>query len=194
MGVLTGSYFGAAEIVSIVVHDILGGSIGQVGVVLAGSGIAWAVAGLAVSRWPAKTAVAYARRSTVGAGVLAVGLLMMAAAVVADDVLPSVNVVLVGWTAAGAGMGMLYLDTLNHIVEVPPEVDGVSGTKAAAAAILVEAIATAVMTTFTTAAVGRAIAAGGGAIAATAVLALTVLGAVCTALVARRAVTVQVPH
>jgi MFS family permease len=194
MGLLTGAYFGAAGIIAIVVHDLLDGTTGDETIVLAGGGLGWAVAGLAASRWPAQAARAYIRRSALGAGLLAVGLLATGAALLADGTASRVEVVLVGWTVAGLGMGLMYLDTLNHIVEVPPEVDGVSAAQAAAGAILVEAVATAVMATLTTAVVGRAVAGGGGVAAAVGVLAFAVVVSACAAGAAGRVVATRTPR
>lgn len=185
MGLVTGAYFGTAEIIGIIVHDLLGGTTGQVAFVLAGSGLGWALAGLTAARWPARAAHTYVRRSTLGAGILSLGLLTTVAALLVDW-MARVDVVLAGWTAAGVGIGLIYLDTLNHIVDVPQEVDGVSTAKAAASTILVEAIATAVMATLTTAVVGRAIAGGQGVTAALLLLALTVLVAATIAWTTRR--------
>src|SRR6185312_14041611 len=98
------AYFGAAEIVGIVVHDLLYGTPEQVAVVLAGSGIGWAVAGLAVSRWPARTPRTYGRRSTLGAAVLALGLVTMVAALLPQGAVVGVGALLVGWAAAGVGI------------------------------------------------------------------------------------------
>jgi hypothetical protein len=123
-----------------------------------------------------------------------VGLLATGAALLADGTTSRVEVVLVGWTVAGLGMGLMYLDTLNHIVEVPPEVDGVSAAQAAAGAILVEAVATAVMATLTTAVVGRAVAGGGGVAAAVGVLAFTVVVSACAAGAAGRVVATCTPR
>lgn len=162
MGLLTGAYFGAQAIMSIVVYDVFDASAGEVAFVLAGSGFGWALAGLCVSRWPARTARAYVIRSGIGAALIAVGCLLVASIVL--DFGQGFEVILAfsGWGIAGVGIGMVYLDTLNHIVEVPPEMDGVSVPRAAAAAILVEAIATAVTATLASAVVGRAITLGAG--------------------------------
>lgn len=188
MGLLTSAYFGAQAIMAIIVHDLLGGTTGEVALVLAGSGLGWAVAGLAVSRWPAQTARAYVRRSALGGSLIALGLLVTGAALLADGMPSRVPVILVAWMVAGVGMGLTYLDTLNHIVDVPQEVDGVSLPRAAAAAILVEAIATAVTATLASAVIGRAVAQSGGTDSAVVVLAFTVVIAASVVWVARRVV------
>ncbi|MFG1701374.1 MFS transporter [Nonomuraea sp. NPDC049309] len=186
MGLLTAAYFGAAAIIAIIVHDLLHGTNGQVALVLGAGGLGWAFAGLAAARWPAKPARAYARRSALGAGLITAGLVAIGAPLLAGDLAWGVEPALAGWTVAGIGMGLTYLDTLNHIVDVPEEADGVSTSKAAASAVLVEAIATAVMTTITTATVGRGVAQGGGATITVAVLAVTAVTAVSVAVAAAR--------
>ena len=188
MGLLTSAYFGAQAIMSIIVQDLLGGTTGQAALVLAGSGMGWAVAGLAVSRWPARTARSYVRRAALGGSLIALGLLVTGGVLLVDGTSPRITVILVGWTVAGVGMGLTYLDTLNQIVDVPQEVDGVSVPRAAAATILVEAIATAVAATLASAVVGRAVAQSGGTDSAAIVLAFTVVGAASVVWVARRAV------
>ncbi len=185
MGLLTGAYFGAAGIVAIAVHDILSGTTVEVSYVLAGGGLAWASVGLAVSRWPAETAGRYISRSTLGACFLALGLIAMACALLVSGMTPFI-VVLVGWILASIGMGLVYLDTLNRIVDAPSSVDGVSVPQAATSAILVEAIATAVMATLATALVGRAIAAGEGASVTATVLTVAAVLAVGVSGTARR--------
>ncbi|WP_406674074.1 MFS transporter [Nonomuraea sp. N2-4H] len=186
MGLLTAAYFGAAAIIAIIVHDLLHGTNGQVALVLGAGGLGWAFAGLAAARWPAKPARAYVRRSALGAGLLTAGLVAIGAPLLAGEMAWRVELALAGWTVAGIGMGLTYLDTLNHIVDVPQESDGVSTNKAAASAILVEAIATAVMTTVTTATVGRGVAQGGGTTITVAVLALAAVAAVSVAAAATR--------
>jgi hypothetical protein len=170
MGVITGAYFGAQAIMSIVVFDLLGGTTGEVAFVLAGSGLGWAVAGIAASRWPAQASRAYALRSSIGATLIALGCGAIAASVLLVTWSHAIPLALIGWAIAGVGIGMAYLDTLNHIVEVPPECDGVSVSRAATAAILVEAIATALMATVASAVVGRAITVGEGSEVAAIVL------------------------
>lgn len=186
MGVLTAAYFGASSIIAIVVHDVLGGSATQVAVVLAGGGLGWAVTGLAVSRWPARALAPYVRRTTWGAALIALGLVAVAAPLLAATLTIDVQLVLLGWTIAGIGMGLVYLDTLNQIVDVPVAADGVSVPRAAAAAILVEAIATAVTTTTAAALVGRAVASGEGAVSAAAVFGGAVFLCLLIIAVARR--------
>jgi len=192
MGLLAGAYFGAQAIMSIIVQDLLGGTTGQAALVLAGSGMGWALAGLAASRWPSRTSRAYVCRAAVGGSLIGLGLLGTGAVILVDETLPRIAVVLVGWTFAGIGMGLVYLDTLNKIVDVPPEVDGVSIPRAAAATILVEAIATAVAATLASAVVGRAVAVGQDPNPAVVILAVTAAGAFSLVCLARRTATVHV--
>ncbi|WP_134479362.1 MFS transporter [Cryobacterium sp. Hh38] len=192
MGLLAGVYFGAQAIMSIIVQDLLGGTTGQAALVLAGSGMGWALAGLAASRWPPRTSRAYVCRAAVGGSLIGLGLLGTGAVILTDDALPRITVVLLGWTLAGIGMGLVYLDTLNKIVDVPPEVDGVTVPRAAAATILVEAIATAVAATLASAVVGRAVAGGQDANPAVVILAVTGAGALSLVWLARRTAMVHV--
>lgn len=185
MGLLTGAYFGAWAIMSILVHDLLGGSATAVAVTLGAGGLGWAVAGLGTSRWPASTPAAYARRARVGCALLVLGLAGVGAVLVGGWWAGS-GVVAAGWALAGVGMGLLYLDTLNHIVDVPVEVDGVSVPRAAASAILVESIASAVCSTAAAAVVGRGITEGNGSLSAVVVLAAAATLAIAILLTSRR--------
>lgn len=186
MGVLTAAYFGASSIIAIVVHDVLDGSATQVALVLAGGGLGWAVTGFAVSRWPARAPGPYVRRTTWGAVLIALGLVVVTTPLLTATLTLDVQMVLLGWTIAGIGMGLVYLDTLNQIVDVPVAADGISVPRAGAAAILVEAIATAVTTTTAAALVGRAVASGEGAASAAAVLGGVALLCLLIVAVARR--------
>ncbi|NDL55719.1 MFS transporter [Phytoactinopolyspora mesophila] len=189
MGLLTAAYFGCGAIIAIIVHDLLDGTAREVGVVLAGGGLGWAFAGLAVAKWPAQAARAYVRRSTLGASFLVTGMVATGAVLLIDGITVPVQIVLFGWTLASVGMGLTYLDTINHIVDIPQEVDDVSPAKAAALEILIEAIATATMSTLTAAILGRAIAGGAGHGAAAIALMLTALAAASLACTVRRVVT-----
>ncbi len=191
MGLLTGVYFGAQAIMSIVVQDFLGGTSGQAATVLAGSGMGWAIAGLTASRWPSRTARAYVRRAAVGGFLIGFGLLVVGSILVVDSTSPSITLVLMGWTVSGVGMGLTYLDTLNKIVDVPQNVDGVSVARAATATILIEAMATAVAATLGSAVAGRAVAQGGGTSAAAILFAFAVVGAASVVWMARRAAAID---
>lgn len=182
MGLVTGAFFGAEAIVAIVVHDVLGGTTWAVAVVLGASTMGWALLGLYAARRPATTASAYARRSTLGAGFMVAGLVSMAVAPAAGGV-PLLGV---GWAVAGIGIGLVYLDTLNHVVEPPPESDGVPPARAAAAVVLAEAVATAVTSTVAAAVLGRAVDGGTPGTVASAAFAGCAVLAAGIALTARR--------
>ena len=187
MGLVTGAFFGADAIVAIVVHDVMGGDTRAVAVVLGVSGLAWALLGLYTARRPASEPRAYAGRSALGGGLMATGLVAMAVAVSAGRV-PLVGL---GWAVTGVGMGLVYLDTLNHVVEVPEEVDGVPPARAAGAVVLVEAVAAAVTSTVAAAVLGRAVDGGAPAPVAAGVLVGCALIAAGLALAARRAAGVS---
>ena len=153
MGLVTGSFFGAEAVVAIVVHDVLGGTTWAVAVVLGISTLGWALLGLYAARRPASAPAAYARRSGRGAALMVVGLVAMAVAPGAGGV-PLLGT---GWAVVGIGMGLVYLDTLNHVVEVPEETDGVPPARAATAVVLAESVATALTSTVAAAVLGRAV-------------------------------------
>lgn len=182
------AYFGASGIVAVAVHDLLGGTTRDVVLVLGGSALGWAVAGLGVSRWPAALPGGYVRRSALGAVLLAAGVLVVAAAVLADPAAPRVGMALAGWAASGVGIGLVYLETLNRVVEAPREADGITVPQAAAAVVIAESVATAVTQTLGAASVGRGVAGGGGQVAAVAVLVGSAVLALAVLPGARRAV------
>lgn len=183
MGLVTGAFFGAEAIVSIVVHDVLGGDARAVAVVLGVGTLGWALLGLYAARRPAPAPGAYAARSTLGAGLMAAGLTAMAVAPSTGGV-PLLGA---GWAVTGIGMGLVYLDTLNHVVDVPVEADGVAPARAAAAVVLAEAVATAVTSTLAAAVLGRAVAGGGAAPVSSVVFVGCASLAVGVAVTARRA-------
>ncbi|MCL2464197.1 MAG: hypothetical protein FWF28_03915, partial [Micrococcales bacterium] len=121
-------------------------------VILGAGTMGWSVFGIVAARRPA-AGRRYPRRVGAAAVLMIVGLAVMAAVPVTGRTL----YLGVGWVIAGCGMGLIYLDTLNHVVEVPQEVDGVPPARAAAAVVLAENLAAAVTSTVAAAALGRAV-------------------------------------
>ena len=148
MGVLTFSYFGAQSIVAITAHDLLGRDAGPLAVLLAAGGVGWAVLGILCGRWPARSTTAYGWRIVAGALLLAAGGGMMAFAVV-PGMEAAWPLLLTGWSVAGLGMGLCYVDTLNRILDEPLVPDGLGPHSAAQAVVMVEVIATAGAATLT---------------------------------------------
>jgi hypothetical protein len=58
-----------------------------------------------------------------------------------------------GWSLAGVGMGLCYVDTLNVVFDTPVEADGIDGPEAAGAVVMAEVIGTALAATLTASAV-----------------------------------------
>ncbi len=140
LGLLTGAYFGASAVVTILAHDLLHFTVGQIGVLLLAGGLGWAVTGVFTARWPA-TGPTYRRRGLLGITLLVVGLITMWSAVAIHASIPGLYIA--GWTVTGVGMGLIYLDTINTIVEDPPTPDGISPVAAGSATVVVEQSATA---------------------------------------------------
>jgi hypothetical protein len=92
------------------------------------------------------------------------------------------------WAVAGAGTGLLYLDTLRRAVDAERSDDALPAAEAATAASTVEAVATALATSASAGVVGSALAAdvAGRTIVVTALAACSLL-APLAALAARRA-------
>ncbi len=139
LGLLTGVYFGASAVVAILAHDLLHFSVGQIGVLLLAGGLGWAVTGVFTARRPA-IGPAYRRRGALGITLLVVGLAAMWIAV-AFHTSPALYIT--AWTVAGIGMGLVYLDTINAVVEEPAVPDGISPVAAGSATVVVEQSATA---------------------------------------------------
>ncbi len=139
LGLLTGVYFGASAVVTILAHDLLQFSVGQIGVLLLAGGLGWAVTGVFTARRPA-IGPAYRRRGALGITLLVVGLAVMWIAV-AFPTSPALYIA--AWTVAGVGMGLVYLDTINAVVEEPAVPDGISPVAAGSATVVVEQSATA---------------------------------------------------
>ena len=158
MGLLTAAYFGASNCVTIVVHDVLGSTIAIAAAILGAGSLAWAVLGLYVARRPA-TDARYLRRVGTASVVMGLGLAVCAWAVTLPAT-AGVVLVLAGWSLAGAGMGLAYLDTINRIVDVPAEADGVIESEAATFTVLIESVATALAASATTMLLGRAVTTG----------------------------------
>lgn len=142
VGVLCAAYFGAHAVVAIAAHDLLGRQAGSLALLLGAGGVGWAVLGMVCGRWPARSRVAYHRRVTLGAGVLASGAATMAVAVVPGT--PGAwGLLVTGWTVSGVGMGLCYVDTLNRGLDAPEVPDGIGTSQAAQALVMAEVIATA---------------------------------------------------
>lgn len=164
MALLAAPYFGAQAIVAILAHDVLGRSPGDLAALLAVGAVAWSVVGLGAGRFPAHSPRALRLRLSLGALVMAVGLGVMALAVVpgpwhgwiAASSLPGAGdqaawtLLILGWAVVGFGMGACYLDSLDLIIAAPAvgaEGDGITTPEAATAAIASEMIATALVST-----------------------------------------------
>ena len=153
LGTLCGIYFGAGSVITIVAHDVLKFDPVLIGVLLMIGGLSWAITGLLCGKWPAIGDASFRHRTCAGTILLLCGLLTIAEAVISASGLMGTVMFILGWSLAGFGMGLCYLDTLNRIVETPTAPDGISAAHAAASTVIVEAIATAILTTAATAAV-----------------------------------------
>lgn len=190
LGLLCGVYFGASGIVAILAHDVLGYGAVEIGALLSGGGLAWAIVGLACGRRPAASDQSYRVRVTVGSALVTAGLALQAVAVALAGAAWSGLAFAAGWILAGLGMGSAYLDTIGRIVEPPAVEDGIAAYDAAAASVAVEMIATAAVATAVASGTAYAISALDGSArlwVLTGTLALLAVGALLLAPVARRA-------
>ncbi|WP_051299023.1 MFS transporter [Arthrobacter castelli] len=156
LGILCGVYFGLSAVVAILAHDVLDFAAGRIGLLLTVGGLAWAVTGLICGRYPAVTDLSFRVRADGGTLLLLVGISTMAFALLDGLRVGAAVMFHCGWFLCGTGMGLIYLDTINRVVEQPARPDHISPSTAASATIFVEAI--------TTAAISAAAAAGLAAI------------------------------
>jgi MFS family permease len=184
LGLVTAAYFGAQAALPVALHVLLGADVAQVAIVMAAGGLGWALAATWCGARPVDGA-AYVRRSTVGALLLACGTASTAVTAVGTTSAP-VALTIVAWGLAGAGTGLLYLDTLRRAVGTGRVDDELSAAEAATAASTVEAVATALAASTSAGIVGGALSAGtGGRATVMAVLTACALLAPLAALAAR---------
>ena len=177
LGILTGVYFGASAVIAIVGHDGFGLDSAGIGLLLTLGGLGWAITGILCGRRPSPDDHGLVMRVRCGAALLGVSLVLVALAPLTADSAVSLGILFVGWSAAGVGMGLCYLELLNRIVSQPRCEDGITAAQAASAAVIVEMITTALATTATASAVSA------GA-ATTVVYAALALGAALLAVLA----------
>lgn len=148
LGVLTAVYFGAQAVVAIVAHDLLGRRPAELALLLALGVLPWAVLGLVCGRWQVASTRGLRWRIDSGIALIAVGIATMAAglAVVGPTAPAAWASLLLGWMTAGAGMGLCYLDTLD-LVLAPAAEDGAAAAEWARAAVIGEAVPSALFAT-----------------------------------------------
>lgn len=147
---LTGSYFAGDAVIALTAHDRLGLGVAEIGAVIMAGGLGWALVGFACELRPARTFIGFRCRVVVGVGLLAISALVTGGYLMGAQGWPALPVLLVAWGMAGAGIGLVYLDTLNQLFEEPAEPDGLDAETVAGASILAESIAAAITTTLAT--------------------------------------------
>jgi MFS family permease len=126
-------YFGADGLVTVLLTDRFGVTLGRAGVVLSSAPLAWALTSLAVARVRRPTvrdrlpAVGLAV-STLGAGTVALG----------AAVAPSFAVALTGWALAGVGVGLAY--PVLYVLATTPSPRSPDAAALATAVITAEAL------------------------------------------------------
>lgn len=138
---LCGLYFAVDSVVAIIAHDVFGASAGDIGAVIMAGGLAWALVGLYCGWKPAVGIAGYRRRSSVGVGLIAMGILVMSFAGRGWLGPAPIFTLAAGWAVAGVGMGLCYVDTLNVLFTPPSESDGLSDLDVSGSAVMSESIA-----------------------------------------------------
>lgn len=160
---LTGSYFAANELISLTAHDLFDAGADTLGLILMGGGLGWAVTGVLCGMKPANTTNAYRLRSMIG-----IGLIFLTAIAISIGVLTRwypnspTTILLVVWTFAGIGMGLVYLDTINIFFEDPTTPDAISIEEMASSSVIVESLASTMFIPLTTSIVATAFSSAGG--------------------------------
>lgn len=174
---LCGLYFAADSVVAIVAHDVFGGGARDIGIVLMAGGLGWALIGLFCGWRPASDIAAYRRRAGLGVAVLSLGVVVMACASTRWLGIGPIAILAVGWTLAGIGMGLCYVDTLNVLFTPPEEPDGLTDLDVSNAAVMAESFSgTVTMTAATT-----FLATGIGGAAATGARSILLFGVIAAA-------------
>lgn len=188
IGVLSLVYFGGYSIVGVLAHDVLGRSGGDVALALGVGALTWSLMGIVCGRRPARLAHGLTRRIRGSAALLAVGSAILAVSLP----LGSWPVLLLGWAIVGLGMGAGYLDSLDLVLTPPDRDDGIAPSEAPGAAVLVETVVTALVSTACSTVVAVALADGptpdraAGAAAGAVVFAVLALAALAQAALAPR--------
>ena len=140
-------YFGAEMVLSVVAHDGFGLGTGQLGVIIAASGFAWAATGLWAGARPAADDTVFRRRMVGGGAVLAAGVVGLLVTTLLADARQAYPGLLCAAAVLGLGMGMLYPDLLGRCLARPERDDGISEDRMAAAVVVAESVGLALATT-----------------------------------------------
>lgn len=140
LGWVTGAIFGIDAVISIIAHDVLAMSVGQIGGLLTAGGLAWALVGLVTAARPTGSR-RFGPQATVALLAVAGGAAISMACLAHTWLGFSI-----GWVVMNLGVGLIYLDLLNLIFDErlsQPIDPGEAGTTVA----LIEATSAAVFGT-----------------------------------------------
>lgn len=141
---LTGAYYSANELVTLSYHDLFSGSAKDLGYIILGGGLGWSVTGVLAGLKPAKNPRHYLIRIGTGVGLIITASTLITVALATRMAgLPPHPTMVVLWTSAGIGMGIVYLDVLNTLFEDPAIPDGIPIETIAASSVIVENLASA---------------------------------------------------
>lgn len=141
---LTGAYYSANELVTLSYHDLFGGNAKSLGYIILGGGLGWAVTGVVAGLQPAKNPRHYLARIGVGLGLIITASTLITIALATRMAgLPAFPTMMILWTSAGIGMGVVYLDVLNTLFEDPVVPDGIAIETIAGSSVIVENLASA---------------------------------------------------
>lgn len=143
------AYLALDYLVAPAAHDVLGLDAGMIGWALTTAGVAWSVVAMWSGSRPARAPGRYMRRIRLGAVCFVVGGLVMAAAFHGQAPWWCLHV---GFTLAGAGMGLTHQDTIIRCVSQPPAEgdragDGISEARSATSVTIASAAGAATLGT-----------------------------------------------
>ena len=167
--VLCAAYFGAGAVLTPIAQDVYFMSAGQLNLLLTAGGLGWALTSLGCGARPVQSAGAYVSRASAGTLLLIGGIAWLALLESGRAATPWLMVF--AWTAAGIGMGLAYVDTLNILFTTPNTPDGLDEISVASGAVMSVGVASAFSGTASGAYLGQ----GFGVILSTEVRAHTLL-------------------
>lgn len=141
---LTGAYYSANELVTLSYHDLFGGDAKDLGYIILGGGLGWAITGVLAGLKPTKNPRHYLIRIGVGVGLIITASTLITVALATRMAgLPPFQAMMVLWISAGIGMGVVYLDVLSTLFEDPIVPDGIPIEAIAGSSVIVENLASA---------------------------------------------------
>ncbi len=144
---LSGVYFAADDIISLMAHDLFNANIVEMSTILMIAGIAWSGVGIYCGIKPASNFTHYKKRAFFGLSLITIAIFSITLVVLIKP-LYLITYLIILWGIAGFGMGWIYLDTLNILFDPPEKDDGISPKEMGVASSLVETLSSEITISF----------------------------------------------